>query len=168
VSFNPGAAIAAADLSRMRLPGSVGSERFMRARSEIQILSKWLNVHAHAPDPVCYDLIVPHGMRFSYVPTSSRCHGWYTVSRCRVDDPISQKLRVRGLDISFLRWLEGKEDRLPRLHAVNQLEGEDLAAAIRAAAWLRQLCFQRDIVVPSSMEDWDSTLEHDRFDVALE
>jgi hypothetical protein len=73
-----------------------------------------------------------------------------------VDDPISQKLRVRGLDISFLRWLEGKEDRLPRLHAVNQLEGEDLAAAIRAAAWLRQLCFQRDIVVPSSMEDWDS------------
>ena len=73
-----------------------------------------------------------------------------------MDDPISQKLRVRGLDISFLRWLEGKEDRLPRLYAVNRLEGEDLAAAIRAAAWLRQLCFQPDIVSPSSTEDWDS------------
>jgi len=73
-----------------------------------------------------------------------------------VDAPISQKLRERGLDIRFLQWLEGKEDRLPRLYAVHQLEGEELAAAIRAAAWLRQLCSQPNVVAPSSMETWES------------
>jgi hypothetical protein len=73
-----------------------------------------------------------------------------------VDAPISQRLRERGLDMRFLQWLEGKEDRLPRLYAVHQLEGEELAAAIRAAAWLRQLSFQPDVVAPSSVETWES------------
>src|ERR1700694_1122920 len=75
-------------------------------------------------------------------------------SRCGVEGPISQKLRQKGLDTAFLQWLEGKADRLPRLHAVRQVKGADFAAAIRAAGWLLQLWTQPDKIAPLTPKDW--------------
>lgn len=54
---------------------------------------------------------------------------------------VNEKLKRLGLDIDFLLWLEGEADRLPRPEAVRDLKANKLVAAVRAAAWLKQLCF---------------------------
>lgn len=66
-----------------------------------------------------------------------------------------EKLQELGLDVRFLKWLEGANDRLPRLHAVYKLTGEELAGAVTAAAWLRQLSFQPKLIAPVSPAEWE-------------
>jgi len=68
---------------------------------------------------------------------------------------ISERLQKHGLDVEFLNWLEGEEDRLPRLRAVYKLSAEELAGAVRAAAWLRQLCCQPSVIAPEGPDEWD-------------
>lgn len=68
----------------------------------------------------------------------------------------TEKLSRLGLDIDFLRWLEGEADRLPRLDAVARVRPDDFLGAVRAAAWLRQLFAQPDAVVPRLAEEWNS------------
>jgi hypothetical protein len=53
------------------------------------------------------------------------------------ETPIKDRLQQLGADVKFLIWLEGEADRLPRLEAVRDVEGDQWAAAIRAATWLR-------------------------------
>lgn len=72
-----------------------------------------------------------------------------------MEGPISNKLREKGLDTRFLVWLEGKADRLPRIHAVRKVKGDTFAAAIRAAGWLRQLWTQPSKIEPLQPEDWE-------------
>lgn len=68
---------------------------------------------------------------------------------------IAEKLRELGLDNKFLEWLEGEEDRLPRLGAVKKIKGDEFAAAIRAANWLAQCFTDRTLIAPHTSEDWD-------------
>ena len=65
-------------------------------------------------------------------------------------------LAKNGADVDFLIWLEGKDDRLPRLEALRKLTAEQLAVAIRAATWLREVQFNPGLVPEDDRESWES------------
>jgi hypothetical protein len=65
-------------------------------------------------------------------------------------------LAKKGVDVDFLIWLEGEDDRLPRLDALRKLTAEQLAAAIRAASWLREFEFNPSVVPEDERERWES------------
>ena len=65
-------------------------------------------------------------------------------------------LAKKGADVDFLIWLEGEDDRLPRLDALRKLTAEQLAAAIRAASWLREFEFNPSVVPEDERERWES------------
>ena len=67
---------------------------------------------------------------------------------------ISQKLQAKGVDLRFLAWLEGPEERLPRIDRVCKVSGEKLAAAIRAASWLRSRFDDPELIAPSPPQEW--------------
>jgi hypothetical protein len=67
---------------------------------------------------------------------------------------VTDKLSGLGLDVDFLAWLEGKSDRLPRLHGLAEVKDEDLAAAIRAAVWLKQLFSDPALISPQAPDQW--------------
>ena len=67
---------------------------------------------------------------------------------------VTDKLSGLGLDPDFLTWLEGKNDRLPRLHYLPEIRDEDLAAALRATVWLKQLFLDPELISPQDPDDW--------------
>ena len=70
------------------------------------------------------------------------------------EGPATQRLQRLGLDVRFLSWLEGKEDRLPRLDACRKVKPEEYASAIRAASWLTSLFGHPEAIAPCSPDDW--------------
>lgn len=52
--------------------------------------------------------------------------------------PTTRRLKQAGVNIDFLGWLEGAEQRLPSHHGIRKVSDEHFARAIRAAVWLRQ------------------------------
>lgn len=71
-----------------------------------------------------------------------------------MSESAADRLRSMGLDVDFLIWLEGAEDRLPQLHRLGEVDGARLAAAVRAAAWLTSQFANPDVVGPNGGEDW--------------
>ncbi len=68
--------------------------------------------------------------------------------------PHAKKLRQLGLDINFLCWLEGREQRLPDIDAIRKVKDAEFAGAIRAAEYLRQREFDVDLIAPISTAEW--------------
>lgn len=64
--------------------------------------------------------------------------------------PVESKLRAAGLDPEFLAWLEGKDDRVPRLELIQKISPKTFASAILAVAWIGG-----HIGVPGAMQDQD-------------
>lgn len=71
-----------------------------------------------------------------------------------MNGPHAKKLRHLGLDLNFLCWLEGREQRLPDLDAIRKVKDAEFAGAIRAAEYLRQLEFEEDLIAPISTSEW--------------
>ena len=65
-----------------------------------------------------------------------------------------EKLKGLGLDVEFLAWLEGEDQRLPDLEQVRKVKDADYAAAIRAAEWLAQYFADEERIFPNSPEQW--------------
>jgi hypothetical protein len=72
-----------------------------------------------------------------------------------VEQPVGEKLRELGLDVDFLRWLEGEAERLPRLDAARKLKPEEFVAAVRAVAFLEGLQHDPAAIAPASPEEWN-------------
>jgi hypothetical protein len=66
----------------------------------------------------------------------------------------AERLEKLGLDVGFLVWLEGREEKLPRLDRICTIPGAKLANAIRSAAWLRSQFAHPDRIAPDSPEKW--------------
>ena len=79
-----------------------------------------------------------------------------TARRCELAPHglVGQRLAMESLDVDFLAWLEGPEDRLPRVERLREIEGRDFAAAVRAVAWLRQFGFIGGLIAPGEVEEW--------------
>jgi murein DD-endopeptidase MepM/ murein hydrolase activator NlpD len=62
--------------------------------------------------------------------------------------------RLKRVDAGFLVWLEGKEERLPRIRRVHEIGGETFAAAIRACAWLAQHFSNPKLISRGTPKEW--------------
>jgi hypothetical protein len=72
---------------------------------------------------------------------------------------VGEKLKGLGLDVEFLAWLEGREQRLPELDRVRDVKDADFAAAIRAAEWLGQHFSEPELISPHTADAWQSRCE---------
>src|SRR5262249_19811810 len=70
-----------------------------------------------------------------------------------------EKLKGYGLDIVFLAWLEGEEQRAPDLERVRKVKDADFAAAIRATEWLGQYFSEPEVIAPHRPETWQTRYE---------
>jgi hypothetical protein len=66
----------------------------------------------------------------------------------------ADRLRELGLDVGFLLWLEGSDERIPRLDRVRDINGAKFAAAVRAAVWLNSQFAHPDRIAPDTPEQW--------------
>jgi len=66
----------------------------------------------------------------------------------------SEKLKGLGLDVEFLAWLEGEDQRLPELERIREVKDADFSAAIRATAWLAQHFSDPKLIFPQTPEGW--------------
>ena len=71
----------------------------------------------------------------------------------------SDRLKAFGLDVQFLIWLEGPEDRLLQVHRLAELDDASIAAAVRAAVWLTSQWTNRDAVEADGMDAWKERYE---------
>src|SRR5262249_16049118 len=71
-----------------------------------------------------------------------------------MQEPASEKLKGLGLDVEFLAWLEGEDQRLPELERIHEVKDADFAAAIRATAWLAQHFSDPTLISPQTPEGW--------------
>jgi hypothetical protein len=71
----------------------------------------------------------------------------------------SEKLKGLGLDVEFLAWLEGKEQRLPEISRVRAVKDADFAGAIRAAEWLGQYFSEQELISPHTPKAWRTRYE---------
>jgi hypothetical protein len=76
-----------------------------------------------------------------------------------VKQSASEKLKKLRLDVAFLAWLEGEEQRLPELDQVRKVKDADFAAAIRAAEWLGQHWMDPQVISPDEPEAWRARYE---------
>jgi hypothetical protein len=65
---------------------------------------------------------------------------------------VSEKLK--RLDVEFLAWLEGEEQRLPDIERVRKVKDADFAAAIRAVEWLCQHFSDPELISPHMPDAW--------------
>lgn len=72
----------------------------------------------------------------------------------KVNQSIGEKLTKRGLDVEFLAWLEGKEQRLPDPHRVRKVKDKDFVAALRAVDWLSGHFSEPELISPAIPEQW--------------
>ena len=73
--------------------------------------------------------------------------------------PVSEKLKGRGVDVEFLAWLEGEEPRVPDLNRIRKVKDADFVAAIRGAEWLAQFFSQPATIDPQRPEEWQERYE---------
>jgi hypothetical protein len=67
---------------------------------------------------------------------------------------IYKKLKQKEIDVDFLVWLEGREDRLPRIEKIFNVSPADFAISIVAAVWLAQFFAYPETIAPSIPNDW--------------
>lgn len=67
---------------------------------------------------------------------------------------LSERLKGLGLDVEFLAWLEGDQDRLPQLDRIREIKDRDFAAAIRATVCLAQLFSDEKVISPQKPDQW--------------
>src|SRR5262249_20285200 len=68
-------------------------------------------------------------------------------------------LESRGLDVDFLAWLEGDDERVPRLDSVRKVRDADFVRAIRGAAWLEEWWSSPDAILPNKPDVWRARYE---------
>lgn len=71
----------------------------------------------------------------------------------------ADRLRELGLDVEFLIWLEGAEDRVPHVDQLAGVSDASLAAAVRAAVWLTSQFADHRVVDSGESEDWRQRYE---------
>lgn len=74
----------------------------------------------------------------------------------RLKSAIYNKLKQQGIDVDFLVWLEGREDRLPRVENILKVKPGDYAVSIVTAVWLAQFFAHPEIIAPSKPSEWSS------------
>jgi hypothetical protein len=72
----------------------------------------------------------------------------------RVNGSVRHRLERAGLDVDFLVWLEGKEDRLPYTHNIPRIDPQTYALSIVAVTSLAQYFAKPDAIAPSAAQDW--------------
>lgn len=96
-----------------------------------------------------YDLL--HGLhRLGALATGEAAVGTGLDFMCATAD----RLRKLGLDVDFLIWLEGAEDRLPHLDQLAKVNDADFTAAVRAAVWLTSQFADPAVVDREVAEGW--------------
>ena len=65
---------------------------------------------------------------------------------------VSEKLQGFGLDVEFLAWLEGEEQRLPDLEQVRKVQDGDFARRSVLPSGLRSISANR--ISPHTPESW--------------
>jgi hypothetical protein len=58
------------------------------------------------------------------------------------------------MDVCFLAWLEGSEDRLPHIERLCGIPAGTFGRAIRAATWLQQFGFNGGLIAPAEAMAW--------------
>lgn len=71
-----------------------------------------------------------------------------------MSETAESRLRKQGFDVDFLVWLEGREDRLPKLDQLTHVSDANFAAAVRAAVWLTSQFADPRVVDRDQAEDW--------------
>jgi len=69
-------------------------------------------------------------------------------------ESVTEELKGKGLDVEFLAWLEGEDQRLPELERIREVKDADFAAAIRATEWLAQHFSEPELISPQTPENW--------------
>ena len=67
---------------------------------------------------------------------------------------VEMRLEAGGVDLDFLAWLEGTEERLPRIDRIKGIRREEWVTAIQAAVWLTQHFACPEWIAPDKPEDW--------------
>lgn len=82
-------------------------------------------------------------------------HGRLRVKR----QSASEKLQRLGLDVEFLAWLEGEDERLPDIARVRKVKDAEFAGAIRAVEWLGQHFSDPELISPHTPDAWRTRYE---------
>lgn len=72
---------------------------------------------------------------------------------------VADRLNKLGLDVDFLVWLEGAQDRLTHVDQLAKVSDASLAAAVRTAVWLTSQFADPKVVSLDKSEDWKGRYE---------